>query len=384
MHLNLQKGGIVMAKKELKKYDESIRRFIDYNGDGLDEFYRPALEGRGTEFYIKFYTHLIDFRLKAKTKLADYYVSTKGIMELFNVKEHHGLDGKITYTGFGNKYCKKTIQRSLQKLIRLRLVSYVIAPKKSDRKNPDEFEPHRKIVVDMEIAKELFNIYEPEVDQFITSYAQKIAIDEVDHDDTLLTEEAKDEQLQKLYKWFYKQLKKIAQKRPFNYTEKAPEKYQAYKEAGIAKNKYSNTDEMISYYKYHTAKKYTKRNLFKKYIPTHLRDKQKEADDKISKGTSPYGMLTEEHIKRIRELPVPEAMIYVRKLIGYSIPSVELQKKASRVFIKVDIKEHKVLEYDLKKAERYMDISTQIVNYEESDQDASFREKYSTGGFDPL
>ena len=373
-----------MAKKELKKYDESIRRYIDYNGDGLDEFYRPAMEGRGTEFYIKFYTHLVDYRLKDKTKLADYYISTKGIQELFNIKVHHGLDGKITYTGFGNHYCLKTIQRGLQKLIRLHLVYYVIAPKKADRKNSDKFEPHRKIVVDMDIAKELFNVYEPEVDKFITSYAQKLAIDEVDHDDTLLTEEEKDQKLQKLYKWFYKQLKKIAQKRPFNYTEKATDKYQEYKEAGIAKSKYSNAEEMISYYKYHTAKKYTKRNLFKKYLPTHLRDKQKEADDKISKGTSPYGVLTEEHIKRIRELPVPEAMIYVRKLIGYSIPSVELQKQASRVFIKVDIKEHKVLEYDINEAKLYLDNKTQTINYEESDKDAANREKLRALGWDTL
>lgn len=373
-----------MAKKELKKYDAAIRKYIDYNGDGLDEFFRPALEGRGAEFYIKYYIHLVDFRLKEKTKLADYYVSTKGIMELFNVKEHHGLDGKITYTGFGNDYCKKTIQRGLQRLIRLKLIYYVIAPKKSDRKNPDEFEPHRKIIVDMDVAKELFNVYEPEVDQFIISHAQKLALDEVNHDDTLLTEEEKDAQLQKLYKWFYKQLKKIAQKRPFNYTEKANEKYQVYKEAGIAKNKYSNADEMISYYKYYTAKKYTKRNLFKKYLPTHLRDKQKEADDKISKGTSPYGTLTEEDIKRIRELRVPDAMIYVMKLIGFSVPSVELQKQAYRVFIKVDMKEHKVLEYDIDRAKLYYDPNTFIVNYEESDKDASFKEKYPTGGFDPL
>lgn len=373
-----------MAKKELKKYDESVRRYIDYNGDGLDEFYRPALEGRGTEFYIKLYTHLVDYRLKEKTKLADYYISTKGIQELFNIKVHHGLDGKITYTGFGNNYCVKTIQRSLQKLIRLHLVYYIIAPKKANRKNPNEFEPHRKIVVDMNIAKELFNVYEPEVDKFITSYAQKLAIDEVEHDDTLLTEEEKDQKLQKLYKWFYKQLKKIAQKRPFNYTEKATEKYQEYEEAGIAQNKYSNAEEMISYYKYHTANKYTKRNLFKKYIPTHLRDKQKEADEKISKGTSPYGMLTEEHIKRIRELPVPDAMVYVSKLIGFSIPTIELQKQASRVFIKVDMKEHKVLEYDIDRAKDYCDRKTYIVNYEESDEEATFREKYSTGGWETL
>ncbi len=376
-----------MSNVELKKYDKSIRGFIVYNGSGLDEFYRPAFKGRGTEFYVKLYIHLFDYRLKDRTKNLDYYVSTNGLKELFNCKLHYSKDGKVTKTGYGNHYCTKTIQRALQRLLRLKLISYKIAPKKADRENPYEFQPHRTINVDMETAKQLFNVYEPDVDKFIIEYAMKLAIDEVDEDKNLLEEE-KDHKLQSLYTQFKKWLTKIAKKRPFNFTEKATEKYQEYEEAGISQGKYSNAGEMISYYQYHIARKYTRRNMFKKYLPTHLRDKQKEADEAIATGTSPYGNLTEEDIKLIRMLPVPDAWIYVQKLIGFKIPTAELQHQAVKAFIKVDLKEHKVLDYNIDEAKIYCDTKTFQIDFTKvngnSNPDTEITCKYKTGGFDPL
>ena len=327
---------------EMAKYPHDIKKYIVYNGDTLPDFYRPAREGRGIDFYIKMYTYLVDWNLTNDVNVNPFYISTNGIMQIFNTAR--SKNGKVT--GYGNSYCKKTIQRALKRLVRLKLISYSFAPKKSDRKNPDEFIPHRTIHVDMNVAKELFNIYEPEVDQFIKEYALKLAVEEVDADKTL-SEELKGEKLNSLFTMFKKWLKKIAIKRPYNYTEKAEEKYQEYREAGINKFKYNNVSEMISYYQYHIASKYTKKTVFTKYLPTHLKDKQKEADRLARSKAKPYGELSDSDIARIKTLEVPDAKLYVDKLVGYSIPNIELQKEAEKCYILVDHKKHIVVGYDI-------------------------------------
>lgn len=377
-----------MANYELKKYPKEIRNFIVYNGDSLPEFYRPAREGAGigAEFYIKLYVYLVDDKLSERTANSPFYVSTKGIQGIFNKTLKHKKDGSVKAEGYGNNYCLKTIQRSLQKLLRLQLISYKKAPKKADRENPDEFIPHREILVNMDAAKELFNIYEPEVDQFIKDYAMKLAVEETDQDKTI-PEELKGEKIVNLYKYFRKQLKKIAKKRPYNYTEKLEEKYQEYKEAGIASEyKYKDAKEMLSYYQYHVSKKYSKKTIFKKYIPNHLKDKQKEADRLAIEKASPYGVISEEDIKRIRELEIADAKVYVDKLVGYSIPNIELQKQAQKAFIKVDLKTHKVTGYNLDDAKFYMDKKTMKVAFEKDpdEKKAGYKSKYDPGGFETL
>lgn len=375
-----------MSNYELNKYPKEIRDFIIYNGSSIQDFYRPAREGMGigAEFYIKFYVYLVDDKLSERTASMPFYVSTKGIQGIFNKRLKLNKDGKVVKTeGYGNNYCLKTIQRGLRKLLRLKLISYRMAPKKADREDLNEFIPHRVILVNLDVAKELFNIYEPEVDQFIKDYAMKLAIDEVDADETL-PEELKGEKLQSLYNYFRKQLKKIAKKRPYNYTERIEEKYQEYKEAGIAREyKYGNAEEMLTYYQYHVAKKYSKRNIFNKYLPNHLRDKQKEADRLAREKASPFGTLTEEDIVRIRNMEVADANTYIEKLIGYNIPNIKLQKLAEKSFILVDKKKHKVKGYNLDDAKDYMDQRTQRIDYsnqvdnEDADGDA-------TGGFEPI
>ncbi len=387
-----------MSNYELIKYPKSIRGFIVYNGSSLPDFYRPAREGMGigAEFYIKLYVYLADNKLTERTADLPFYVSTKGIQGIFNKCLKYNKDGEVKKVeGFGNDYCLKTIQRGLRKLLRLKLISYKKAPKKADREDPNEFIPHREIIVDLNIAKELFNIYEPEVDQFIKDYAIKLAVDEVDADETI-SEELKGEKLQSLYNYFRKQLKKIAKKRPYNYTERIEEKYQEYKEAGIAREyKYGNAKEMLSYYQYHVAKKYSNKNIFNKYLPNHLRDKQKETDRLAREKASPFGALSEEDIVRIRNMEVPDANVYVDKLIGYSIPNLKLQKEAEKVFILVDKKKHKVKGYNTTDAEFYMDSKTKRIDYSKaskwsSDTDGITEEsdtpvkKYTAGGFDPL
>lgn len=338
-----------MSNFEYRKYPKEIKEYIVYNGDTLPDFYRPAREGRGADFYIKFYTYLFDYHLTHDANINPFYVSTNGIMGIFN-KTVKYKDGKVVkIEGFGNDYCKKTIQRALRRLERLKLISYTKAPKKADRENPDEFIPHRIIHIDIEVAKELFNVYEPEVDQFIKDYAMKLAVDEVDADINL-SEEQKGERLKVLFEMFKKWLKKIAQKRPYNYTEKKEAKYQNYKEAGINRGKYNTAQEMISYYQYHVAKKYTKKNLFNKYLPTHLKDKQKEADRLARSKANPYGELTEEDINYIKKLNVSDALSYVNRLIGYSIPNIQLQKQAESCFILIDDKKHIVIGYDIESA----------------------------------
>ncbi len=242
----------------------------------------------------------------------------------------------------------------------------------------------------MDVAKELFNIYEPEVDQFIKDYAMKLAIDETEQDKTI-SEELQGEKIVSLYKYFRKQLKKIAKKRPYNYTEKIEEKYQEYKEAGIAKEyKYKDAKEMLTYYQYHVSKRYSKKNIFKKYIPNHLKDKQKEADRLAREKASPYGNLTEEDILRIRQLEVPDANVYVDKLIGYSIPDIKLQKEAQKVFIIVDKHKHTVIGYNIDEAKLYMNPETQLIDYNldkaldiEKIEETSCN-KYETTGWDHL
>ena len=231
-----RKEVLSVANYELKKYPKEIRNYIIYNGDSLPDFYRPAREGTGlgAEFYIKLYVYLVDNKLSEYTGNLPFYVSTKGIQGIFNKTLKYKKDGSVKAEGFGNDYCLKTIQRAIRRLLRLKLISYKKAPKKADREDPDEFIPHREILVNMDVAKELFNIYEPEVDQFIKDYAMKLAIDETEQDKTI-SEELQGEKIVSLYKYFRKQLKKIAKKRPYNYTEKIEEKYQEYKEAGIAK-----------------------------------------------------------------------------------------------------------------------------------------------------
>lgn len=348
-----------MSNIEYKKYPKGIKEYIVYNGDTLPDFYRPARVGRGADFYIKFYTYLFDYHLTHDVSTNPFYVSTNGIRGIFNTTLKYKDDKVVKAEGFGNNYCKKTIERALRRLERLKLISYTKAPKKADRENPDEFIPHRIIHVDMDVAKELFNIYEPEVDQFIKDYAIKLAVDEVDADNNL-SEEQKGERLKELSEKFKKWLKKIAQKRPYNYTEKKEEKYQNYKEAGIHRGKYNTADEMISYYQYHVAKKYTKKNLFNKYLPTHLKDKQKEADRLARSKASPYGELTEEDIRCIKRLNVADALSYVNRLIGYSISNIQLQKQAERCFIQVDKEKHTITGYDLDKAKVYMDKNCMI------------------------
>lgn len=374
-----------MSNYELKKYPKEIRDFIVYNGDSLPEFYRPARLGMGigAEFYIKLYVYLVDDKLSERTASMPFYVSTKGIQGIFNKTLKHKKDGSVKAEGFGNDYCLKTIQRGLRKLLRLKLIDYKKAPKKADREDPNEFTPHREILVDLDVAKELFNIYEPEVDQFIKSYAMKLAVDEVDADETI-PEEIKGDKLKNLFNYFRKQLKKIAKKRPYNYTEKLEEKYQEYKEDGIATEyKYKNAKEMLSYYQYHVAKKYSKKNMFNKYLPNHLKDKQKEADRLAREKASPFGALTEEDIIRIRSMEVPDVKVYVEKLIGYSIPNIKLQKAAEQVFILVDQKKHQVKGYNIDAAKLYMDEHTQKIDYSKKDKSQSVS-KYETGGFDPL
>lgn len=371
-----------MANYELKKYPKEIRNYIIYNGDSLPDFYRPAREGTGlgAEFYIKLYVYLVDNKLSEYTGNLPFYVSTKGIQGIFNKTLKHKKDGSVKAEGFGNDYCLKTIQRSLRKLLRFKLIYYKKAPKKADREDPNEFIPHREILVNLDAAKELFNIYEPEVDQFIKNYAMKLAVDEIDADETI-PKELKGEKLTKLYNYFRKQLKKIAKKRPYNYTEKIEEKYQEYKEAGIAKEyKYKDAKEMLTYYQYHVSKRYSKKNIFNKFIPNHLKDKQKEADRLAREKANPYGVLCEEDIKRIRELDVVEALVYVNKLIGYRIPNMELQKQAQKVFIEVDKHEHKVTGYNLAEAKWYINKSGKI-DYDEKPESKS---RYTSGEFEEL
>ncbi len=380
-----------MANYELKKYPKEIRDYIIYNGDSLPDFYRPAREGTGlgAEFYIKLYVYLVDNKL-SETGNLPFYVSTKGIQGIFNKTLKYKKDGSVKAEGFGNDYCLKTIQRGLRKLLRLKLISYKKAPKKTDREDPNEFIPHREILVNMDVTKELFNIYEPEVDQFIKDYAMKLAVDETEQDKSI-SEELQGEKIVSLYKYFRKQLKKIAKKRPYNYTEKIEEKYQEYKEAGIAKEyKYKDAKEMLTYYQYHVSKRYSKKNIFNKYIPNHLKDKQKEADRLAREKASPYGKLTKEDIIRIRQLEVPHANVYVDKLIGYSIPDIKLQKEAQKVFIIVDKHKHTVIGYNIDEAKLYMNPETQLIDYNldkaldiEKIEETSCN-KYETTGWDHL
>ncbi len=387
-----RKEVLSVANYELKKYPKEIRNYIIYNGDSLPDFYRPAREGTGlgAEFYIKLYVYLVDNKLSEYTGNLPFYVSTKGIQGIFNKTLKYKKDGSVKAEGFGNDYCLKTIQRAIRRLLRLKLISYKKAPKKADREDPDEFIPHREILVNMDVAKELFNIYEPEVDQFIKDYAMKLAIDETEQDKTI-SEELQGEKIVSLYKYFRKQLKKIAKKRPYNYTEKIEEKYQEYKEAGIAKEyKYKDAKEMLTYYQYHVSKRYSKKNIFKKFIPNHLKDKQKEADRLAREKASPYGNLTEEDILRIRQLEVPDANVYVDKLIGYSIPDIKLQKEAQKVFIIVDKHKHTVIGYNIDEAKLYMNPETQLIDYNldkaldiEKIEETSCN-KYETTGWDHL
>jgi len=380
-----------VANYELKKYPKEIRDYIIYNGDSLPDFYRPAREGTGlgAEFYIKLYVYLVDNKL-SETGNLPFYVSTKGIQGIFNKTLKYKKDGSVKAEGFGNDYCLKTIQRGLRKLLRLKLISYKKAPKKTDREDPNEFIPHREILVNMDVTKELFNIYEPEVDQFIRDYAMKLAVDETEQDKSI-SEELQGEKIVSLYKYFRKQLKKIAKKRPYNYTEKIEEKYQEYKEAGIAKEyKYKDAKEMLTYYQYHVSKRYSKKNIFNKYIPNHLKDKQKEADRLAREKASPYGKLSEEDIIRIRQLEVPHANVYVDKLIGYSIPDIKLQKEAQKVFIIVDKHKHTVIGYNIDEAKLYMNPETQLIDYNldkaldiEKIEETSCN-KYETTGWDHL
>lgn len=380
-----------MVNYELKKYPKEIRDYIIYNGDSLPDFYRPAREGTGlgAEFYIKLYVYLVDNKL-SETGNLPFYVSTKGIQGIFNKTLKYKKDGSVKAEGFGNDYCLKTIQRGLRKLLRLKLISYKKAPKKTDREDPNEFIPHREILVNMDVTKELFNIYEPEVDQFIKDYAMKLAVDETEQDKSI-SEELQGEKIVSLYKYFRKQLKKIAKKRPYNYTEKIEEKYQEYKEAGIAKEyKYKDAKEMLTYYQYHVSKRYSKKNIFNKYIPNHLKDKQKEADRLAREKASPYGKLSEEDIIRIRQLEVPDANVYVDKLIGYSIPDIKLQKEAQKVFIIVDKHKHTVIGYNIDEAKLYMNPETQLIDYNldkaldiEKIEETSCN-KYETTGWDHL
>ncbi len=377
-----------MVNYELKKYPKEIRDYIIYNGDSLPDFYRPAREGTGlgAEFYIKLYVYLVDNKL-SETGNLPFYVSTKGIQGIFNKTLKYKKDGSVKAEGFGNDYCLKTIQRGLRKLLRLKLISYKKAPKKTDREDPNEFIPHREILVNMDVTKELFNIYEPEVDQFIKDYAMKLAVDETEQDKSI-SEELQGEKIVSLYKYFRKQLKKIAKKRPYNYTEKIEEKYQEYKEAGIAKEyKYKDAKEMLTYYQYHVSKRYSKKNIFNKYIPNHLKDKQKEADRLAREKASPYGKLTKEDIIRIRQLEVPHANVYVDKLIGYSIPDIKLQKEAQKVFIIVDKHKHTVIGYNIDEAKLYMNPETQLIDYnldKALDIEETSCNKYETTGWDHL
>ncbi len=377
-----------MANYELKKYPKEIRDYIVYNGDSLPDFYRPAREkeGIGAEFYIKLYVYLVDNKLSEYTASLPFYVSTKGIQGIFNKTLKHKKDGTVKAEGFGNDYCLKTVQRALRRLLRLKLIKYKKAPKKAEREDPNEFIPHREILVNMEVAKELFNIYEPEVDQYIKEYAMKLAVDEVDADKSI-PEEEKGDKLKNLYTFFRKQLKKIAKKRPYNYIEKLEEKYQEYKEAGIAKEyKYKDAKEMLTYYQYNVSKKYSKKTLFKKYIPNHLKDKQKEADRLAREKASPYGKLTEEDIIRIRNMEVPDVKVYVDKLIGYSITDIKLQKEAKKLFIIVD-KQHTIKGYDIDEAKHYMNPETKLidmVSQAEGIEESPVEKRYETGGFEPL
>ena len=378
-----------MSNYELKKYPKEIRDYIIYNGDSLPEFYRPARLGMGigAEFYIKLYVYLVDNKLTERTSTMPFYVSTKGIQGIFNKTLKYKKDGSVKAEGFGNDYCLKTIQRGLRKLLRLKLISYKKAPKKADREDPNEFIPHREIIVNLDVAKELFNIYEPEVDQFIKEYAMKLAVDEVDADETL-SDDLKGDKIIDLYKFFRKQLKKIAKKRPYNYTEKIEAKYKEYKEAGIAQDyKYKDAKEMLAYYQYHVALKYSKKNMFNKYLPNHLKDEQKEADRLAREKASPYGYVTLEDINRIKKLEVSDAQVYVERLIGYSFPNIDLQKKAERVFIKVDKKTHKVVGYNRSDAKLYVDLKTDLIDYDnirgfKSDtEDNDPHSKYYTGEY---
>ena len=377
-----------MVNYELKKYPKEIRDYIIYNGDSLPDFYRPAREGTGlgAEFYIKLYVYLVDNKL-SETGNLPFYVSTKGIQGIFNKTLKYKKDGSVKAEGFGNDYCLKTIQRGLRKLLRLKLISYKKAPKKTDREDPNEFIPHREILVNMDVTKELFNIYEPEVDQFIKDYAMKLAVDETEQDKSI-SEELQGEKIVSLYKYFRKQLKKIAKKRTYNYTEKIEEKYLEYKEAGIAKEyKYKDAKEMLTYYQYHVSKRYSKKNIFNKYIPNHLKDKQKEADRLAREKASPYGKLTKEDIIRIRQLEVPHANVYVDKLIGYSIPDIKLQKEAQKVFIIVDKHKHTVIGYNIDEAKLYMNPETQLIDYnldKALDIEETSCNKYETTGWDHL
>lgn len=344
-----------MSRVEYRKYLPEVKDYIDFNGSSLDEFYRRAKVGRGADFYIKLYTKLVDWSFTKSTADKDFYVSTKGLQSYFNYITYETKDGKKVEEGYNNNYCAKTIQRAIRRLKRLKLVTVTFAPKKALREDPEEFVPHRVLKADMEKAKKLFNVYEPEQDRFINSYAMELATDEAKAD-VNIPEDKLGEVVTELYEMFKFWLKKIAQKRPYNYTEHADEKLKEYKEDGIAKDyKYTSVKEMIIYYKYKVASKYSNNNMFNKFIPRHLKDQQKEADLTLRRTAKPYGSLSEEDIVRIRTMNVPDAAAYVKRLIGYDIPTPELQKEAIKHFIKIDKRNHVVTGYDLDSAKYYAD-----------------------------
>lgn len=302
-----------MAAYDNNKYPKPIKDFIVFNGDTLPEFYQPAPHGRGAEFYVKFYTYLFDYYLTNDAEQKPFFASRKGILKIFNKRKvYDEYERVVRIEGYGNSYCEKTLDRALNKLLRLHLIYYREA-------NKDDEIPFRKIYVDMDKAKELFNVYEPVQDRFIKEYAMKLAVDEVDANEGL-SEEEKGVKLNDLYKMFVKQLKKIAQKRPYNYTEKAEEKYQEYKEEGIHKGKYNSASEMISYYQYHIAQKYARKTVFTKYIPSHLKNQQEELNNTLQKKAIPGGKLTIEDIGHVKALGAVAAKVYVEsKLIGYTV-----------------------------------------------------------------
>lgn len=317
------------SKFQSKYYDKNIRHM----GCDSNSFYqRNRPYQRNIECYIKVFFLILDFFFSLSNKGKDFFISTSTIYKVLTKKEVKDKDGNIKYTGYGNNYSYKTVQRAIAILNALNLITIVYNPvKKSDMINPNEYW-NRKIYPNMDVIKELLNIYSEE-DPFINSYAKALAnkfeIEKYSNTKTVYKKRSKslegkleytDMTRDDLFHLFKTQLLKIIRKRPYSYIEQIEAKFNEYKEKGINQG-YNNAEEMFLYHSYKITSKYVYVKTFKKYIPNHLINKQAKIDSSFRNDAILKGELNDEDIVRIKTMSLPDAKNLIEHLKGFVIPN---------------------------------------------------------------
>lgn len=286
----------VFKTQRLEAYDQHVL----FHGAKMSTFFQPLIQKSGIskrgkiEIWLKVLFLIVDFYLKNSSKDHDFFVSTKAICNKLNA--------------YGNNYHIRSIQKAIEKCVKLGLISKVPYPATEEELvlNPrNQHLRRRKLIPDMNKIKEFLNVYDGQ-DKILKSLPKKHP------------------------------LKKLIYKRPFSYTEKIEDKYNEYTTTCSTRRPYKNVKEMYVYWCiYYSDKYFDCSQIVSKFKPTNIQNNiQERVDEAFVSKTSHRGTITSATVSYLADgLSYLDPDEYYN-MIGWKVPS-ELVPAAKKIGFEV-------------------------------------------------